>query len=861
MKQSIYYFICLLVFFSVVAIRCKRNVDRKEYFDVWVLHSYKENSPWMKDMNRGIIDGFKDNDVKVDLHVDYLNSCYSKGQCVDSVVNYMNRMKKPDLILTVNDLATAAIINSNHFFVEETNGAPIVFCGVDYPDSLPLSKPGFSHVTGFTTRLSIGDTYRLSNLVARKNIYVPFFGSDLECIALKEIKNQMQKISHTAVTVNVDTISSHWNYHDVYYTIISDHFQTLGILPVWTSFAGMFVKDSATPFIAVSNEGFGQGLLGGYFTSSYDLAYDGARHAAKILKRKGVSNRIQESQKKLWIDWEVYDKFNYSFDGLLNNAEFINVPFHIKYNWQLQISAFLGVVLLTILFVFVIYKMKLSKNRRIENERKLLQQRDNLLVITDSINEGVITIDRHGLIRSANLRAKLLLGVESNILNTPFSDWVTISDPAIGKEAGEIFYTRLKAKKSVPFSPMARIESKKNGYYFLVNGELAPLIINGEVKGAICVFSDRTDEFTTGEYLSLTTDVGQLFFWWFDFHKKRFLVDPAFFTNWGIEDDGTHTLSVETVLNFFNPQDIEEWKSFYEKKHFNNNMRITREVRMNLNGISEQYWEVRMSYHQNDEGTLPQLYGLCINIQDYKNKQALLQEARDNVYRSEQLKSAFLSNMSHEIRTPLNGIIGFAKLIASNEEYDAEEYELFINTIQSNCDLLLALIGDILDLACIDSDNMVYTDVDCNLNSLIKQVMTTQQVILQKPLQLICQLPEESVCLVVDTLRLNQVITNLINNAVKFTNEGCITVGYTSDDKNVYITVADTGIGISFEDQALIFERFYKKHDEIQGAGIGLNLCKNIVEHYNGVLSVSSEVGKGSIFSVILPLRNIQSTC
>lgn len=861
MKRTAYYCICILAFFSVLAIGCKLHVDKEEGFDVWVLHSYKERSPWMEDMNQGIIDGFKDNNVKVNLHVDYLNSRYTKGQCVDSAVSYMNRMKKPDLILTVNDLATAAVLNSNHSFAEETNGAPIVFCGVDYPDSLPLSKPGFSHVAGFTTRLNISDVYRLGTMLTRKNLYVPFFGTDLESIALKEIKNQAQKISHTVIAVNVDTISSDWSYHDVYYRVIDDHFQTLGILPVWTSFVGMFVKDSFTPFVAVSNEGFGQGILGGYFTSSYDLAYDGAELAAKILTRKKIGNRIQESQKKLWIDWEVYDRFNYAFEGSLNNMEFINVPFHIKYNWQLKIIGIIGVVLFTILFVFAIYKIRLSKNRRIENERKLVQQRDNLQVITDSINEGVITVDEHGLIASANLRAKMLLRVESNILDTPFSDWVTISDPALGEKAGGIFYDQLKAKKSVRFSPMARIESKKNGYYFLVNGELAPLIINGEVKGAICVFSDRTDEFTTGEYLSLTTDIGQLFFWWFDFHKKCFLVDPAFFTNWGIEDDGTHTLSVETVLSFLNPEDIEEWKSFYEKKRFSNNVRVTREVRMNLNGISEQYWEVRMSYHQNEEDTLPQLYGLCINIQDYKNKQALLQEARDNVYRSEQLKSAFLSNMSHEIRTPLNGIIGFAKLIAGNDEYDAEDYELFINTIQSNCDLLLALLGDILDLACIDSNNMVYTDVGCNLNSLIKQVMTTQQVILQKNLRLICQLPEESVCLVVDTLRLNQVITNLINNAVKFTNEGSITVGYTSDDKNVYITVADTGIGISPEDQVLIFERFYKKHDEIQGAGIGLNLCKNIVEHYNGVLSVSSEVGKGSIFSVILPLRNMQSTC
>ena len=138
---------------------------------------------------------------------------------------------------------------------------------------------------------------------------------------------------------------------------------------------------------------------------------------------------------------------------------------------------------------------------------------------------------------------------------------------------------------------------------------------------------------------------------------------------------------------------------------------------------------------------------------------------------------------------------------------------------------------------------------------MIIQVMTTQQVILQKPLQLIRKLPTEPVFLMVDPLRLNQVITNLVNNAVKFTKEGSITVGYTSDENNVYITVTDTGIGIPPEEQNLIFDRFYKKHDDIQGAGIGLSLCKNIVEHYGGVLSVASEVGKGTTFTVTLPLK------
>lgn len=210
--------------------------------------------------------------------------------------------------------------------------------------------------------------------------------------------------------------------------------------------------------------------------------------------------------------------------------------------------------------------------------------------------------------------------------------------------------------------------------------------------------------------------------------------------------------------------------------------------------------------------------------------------------------------MSHEIRTPLNGIIGFAKLIASNEEYDPEEHKIFVETIQTNCNLLLALINDILDLARIDSGSMTYKENECDLSKLITQIVTTQQVIIQKPLQLIKLLPENPVTIWIDHLRLNQVITNLINNAVKFTNEGSITIGYTVEDQSVRITVSDTGIGIAEDEQEKIFERFFKKHNDIQGAGIGLSLCKNIIEHYNGEISVESKVGKGTLFTVVFQI-------
>lgn len=616
MKLSIYSLACLLAGILLLTTGCERSVNDIPY-NVWVVHSYEKNCPWMEDMNQGIADGFRKGKAKVNLQVDYLHSSYSEQQCKDSVLAWMNRMEQPDLILTVNDQATAAVVNSGHPFLDETNGATVVYCGVDYPDSLSLTGQGKAKVTGFTTRVNFEQAFNLAKITKRIKIYMPLVYHNTGYTASREITSQISKFSNYSIYIKIDTISEHLSYHDMFYRIIESRFQTFGMLPEWDELAIKFIRNSAIPFIALSNEGFGQGFLGGYFTPSYDLAYEGAIHAAKILNWEHVPYAMKESEKKLLIDWSVYQAFELAVDRLPDNAEFINMPFTVKYKSQLQIAIVVCVFLFTILLVSVIYKIRLYRKQKRENEQKLIQQRDNLLVVTNSIDEGIITIDKQGLIRSANFRAKQLLQLgdnEKEYLRTPFSDWVQIIDPSVDDEDRKIFNRIVNEKQSVSLSPMSRIKCKKTGHYFLANAEFVPMIVQGKVNGAICVFSDRTDEFTTGEYLSLTTSVGQMFFWWYDFHKGCFLVDPTFFTTWGIEDDGTHTLSREVFLSFIDPEDIQDWNAFYDRHRFSKGIRSTREVRMNLNGKSKQYWECRMSYHLNDEDTLPVLYGLCINI-------------------------------------------------------------------------------------------------------------------------------------------------------------------------------------------------------------------------------------------------------
>ena len=233
-----------------------------------------------------------------------------------------------------------------------------------------------------------------------------------------------------------------------------------------------------------------------------------------------------------------------------------------------------------------------------------------------------------------------------------------------------------------------------------------------------------------------------------------------------------------------------------------------------------------------------------------------LREAKDRAEESSRLKSAFLANMSHEIRTPLNAIVGFSDLLSDTSNFTEEEVTQFIATINKNCGLLLALINDILDLSRIESGTMEFMFAEHNLPLLLKTVHDSQRLNMPAGVELVLRMPAgDKKYLTTDNVRLQQVVNNLINNAAKFTGSGFITFGYEEDEEPGYtrIFVEDTGVGISEEGIRHIFERFYKVDNFTQGAGLGLSICQTIVERLKGTISVTSEVGKGTRFTVRLP--------
>jgi CheY-like chemotaxis protein/nitrogen-specific signal transduction histidine kinase len=232
------------------------------------------------------------------------------------------------------------------------------------------------------------------------------------------------------------------------------------------------------------------------------------------------------------------------------------------------------------------------------------------------------------------------------------------------------------------------------------------------------------------------------------------------------------------------------------------------------------------------------------------------EEKAQKAEKASQMKSLFLANMSHEIRTPLNAVEGFARIMA---ETDSQEERLkYMEIIDSNNGRLLALINEILDLSRVEAGEISIKKTMTDLNELCKSLQLIFKFRCPETLQLIWTRPNMNVTLNTDSNRLTQVFSNLISNALKHTTKGNITYGYRliNDGQEVEFFVSDTGSGIAPEDQEKIFETYMSRDAEDQkGYGLGLSLCKIIVEKMKGTISVTSKLGEGSTFRFILPFE------
>ena len=249
--------------------------------------------------------------------------------------------------------------------------------------------------------------------------------------------------------------------------------------------------------------------------------------------------------------------------------------------------------------------------------------------------------------------------------------------------------------------------------------------------------------------------------------------------------------------------------------------------------------------------------GVVIRVDDVTERQHMigeLEKERNRAEQSDKLKSAFLANMSHEIRTPLNAIVGFSDLLMVTE--DQEEKEDFIQIINANNELLLKLINDILDLSKIEAGSVELKYEDFDLAVYFNELAASMHRRVVNPqVRLVPMNPYETCTVRLDKNWLAQILTNFVTNAIKYTSEGMIEMGYEKVGGSIRLYVRDTGIGIPEDKKDKVFHRFEKLDEFAQGTGLGLSICKAIVEACRGEIGFESEFDKGSLFWAILPCQ------
>ena len=314
------------------------------------------------------------------------------------------------------------------------------------------------------------------------------------------------------------------------------------------------------------------------------------------------------------------------------------------------------------------------------------------------------------------------------------------------------------------------------------------------------------------------------------------------------EKENTPMPQVIGVYSHVHPEDCAVLKQFVGQVKEGKATSLSKEVRVDR-GNGKYSWtsiNVMVRDYRPQDGVIEML---CINydITPLKETEQKLIIARDKAEELDRLKSAFLANMSHEIRTPLNSIVGFSSLLAETD--DREERQEYIKIVETNNELLLQLVSDILDLSKIESGTFDFVRSNLDVNESCMKIIKSMEMKVPEDVELVFEKYMPDCHIYTDKNRFMQVITNFINNALKFTKQGTIALGYEQTAPHeIKFYVRDTGFGIPKEKLDSIFERFVKLNTFVQGTGLGLSICKSLVSQMGGKIGVESTEGEGSCF-------------
>ena len=835
-------------------------------YNVLFIQSYTNSASWHDNLITGLQNGLEKGGVKADVITEYLNADFwtFASECVIMRrICERARQRKTDLIVTSSDEAFFTLTHCGDSLPYQI---PVVVSGIKYPDKKLFDR--MPNVSGFTSKTDFNvlleEAIRL--FPARKEIVCLTDSSFLSSKGVEAVEDawvafkekhpgySLKKLNVQEKSLNAIITSICYDYHAYKHIVIA---------PKWIPFLSLKLK---APVFANQNLAMTSGVLCVYDVEPAADTYAAGVQAADILKgRSPDSFGVGDLDGKLLFDYKQLDFFHVDVESVEKRGTILNVPLMDRYRVWFILFYSVTVGALAFLVAWLYRSNRREARKRIHAQTRLLvqhrlvEQRDEFDKIFCSIRDGLITYDTDLRIHFVNRALVEMLGLSSDTyMARSYEGQIAGSIFHIYMNGENILQTLLKQvirdKKPVIIPEKAFMQENTKGAYFPVSGEVVPIFAKDKLTGMAIVCRNISEEEMQRRFFNMAIEESSIYPWQYNTRLKCFHFPGGLLQRFNCYDN-TGYISREELDLIIHPGDLPR-----TRKHFNDimlghepNSRMSFRLQ-NADGGYE-WWEFRSTAYDGLTADIPYMVlGVCQSIQRYKDTEDELIAARDRALQADKLKSAFLANMSHEIRTPLNAIVGFSDLLKDLEAFSSEEVQQFVETININCTLLLALINDILDLSRIESGTMDFQLSSYNLTFIMQQVYDSQRLSMPQGVELRTDFPEGTgKDIVTDSVRLKQVVNNLINNARKFTAKGSITLGYSMEEPGyTTVFVEDTGAGISDEDQKHIFERFYKADSFTQGAGLGLSICQTIVERLHGTITVTSKLGRGTRFEVRL---------
>lgn len=863
------YFKHSFLILSLLVVGFSHALAAKQTYNILYIQSYTERDTWARELNEGLREGFKEKGLSVNITSEYLNSRYWRVVGEEEIMRQIckrARERGTDLIITSNDEALYTLLTCGDPL---PTTVPVVFNGVQFPNYKLLRN--FPNVTGTTTPLAYDKLLKTIKEVFpdRKKLIVLSEETTLAEWGLQAFKQEWRtfisensgySIKEYNVTVDplTDIVSEIQLSRDVPNSVV--------VVPYWGLFMPSIAKVSKAPTFSTNGSALMQGGFCVAAPSPFDETRELVNRAAKVLAGTDPESLgISESHNQFTYDYKQLQFFRVKKDQIPKNGVIINEPYMEKYGVWYAIMYAVILALLILLVVRLVAANRRESRRRMHAQTKLLiqermvAQRNEFDNVFHSIRDAVVTYDMDYRIHFVNrsMLQALELPLPTNAESRPYEGQIT-GTLCVFLHNGESILPGLLKKVategvSVTIPENTFLQAVHNKKHFPVSGEIVPLRANGKQTGMVLSFRNISVEALQKRYYNLAVVESSIYPWQYNKEEDSFTFPTEYSVRMGFGENSVVRRS-DLDLNV-HPEDLGEAHKLFSTVldgHTHNARLIFRQRNVSR---SYEWWEFRVSVI-GGEGVPYEVIGVCQSIQRYKAAEEELIAARDRALQADKLKTAFLANMSHEIRTPLNAIVGFSDLLKDYKMFGEDEIEQFIATINKNCELLLALISDILDLSRVESGTMDFQFSPYFLPIIMQEIYDSQRLNMPAGVVLIKSIPEGSEkTIITDSVRLKQVLNNLINNAAKFTSTGSITFGYDEEPGFTSFFVEDTGIGLSQEDQDRIFERFYKVDSFTQGAGLGLSITQTIVGRLNGTISVMSEKNKGTRFTVRIPDR------